>query len=227
MLRRKDVRGLTTIEYALLLPVILACIFLVIDVFLILYQKSLIQTYTENMAQTLARQWGYMPLPLEESRTGVYQKNTYESREVYWHIKLWENRGKAEEAERYIKEEIKKQRFLKFYAPPDTRKNDGSRQNALEPEVDVVYKAGFPSTLSISVKSYFHLPGANIIKAIGLGELLTIKGYATAHVYDTKDMINNTDYVLQLLRKTAVYQKFIEKIAPLKQNIEKFIGKKD
>lgn len=225
MSRKKDIRGLTTIEYALLLPVILACIFVAIDVFLIFYQKTLIQTYAENMAQSLARQWGYKPLPLDEAQTGVYQKSTYESREVYWHLKLWENGRKEDDAEDFIKNEVIKSRFLTFYKPLDNSKNDGSRKKALEPVVKVTYKPGFPSSLNVSVKAYFNVPGSSILKAIGLGELLTVEGYATAHVYDSKDMINNTDYVLQLLRKTKFYQKFMEKIAPLKENIDKFIRK--
>ncbi len=224
MSRKSSKKGMATLEYALLLPLILACIFVAIDVFLIFYQKTILQTFAENMAQSLARQWGYKPLPLEEAKTGVYKKSAYESREVYWHLKLWENNGKETAAENYIKSEAMKSHFLKAYEPTDGSKN-GNRKKALEPEVNVTYKVGFPSSLKVSIKSSFYLPGAGLMRAIGLGELLIIEGNATAHVYDPKDMINNTDYVLQLLKGTTFYQKFIEKIAPLKQNIEKFIKK--
>ena len=55
-------------------------VFICIVVFLILYQKAIIQNMAEDVTQSLSRQWGYKPLPVDEINSGVYKRETYESR---------------------------------------------------------------------------------------------------------------------------------------------------
>lgn len=214
--------GLTTLEYAILLPVIMACVLVAIDVYLVLYQRSVIQNLAEDSAQSLAMQWGYDPLPVNEMKTGVYQKATYESREVYWHLKLWRNDEKEAAAEQTIQAEAARLNLLKPYEPLNPSPSATTNTSG-DPEVDVAFVPGFPSTVHVKIKATFYLPGAGLLKTIGLGGLLSIEGNAQTQVYDAKDMINNTDYVLQLLMNTGIYQKFMEKLTPLKENLDKLI----
>ena len=219
---KDGVKGLATIEYAILIPLLLACVFVAIDVYIILYQRALIQNLAEECAQSLSMQWGYYPLPVDEIQTGVYQKDTYESREVYWQIKLWKNSDKERTAEEYIKQKAVGLNFLKPYQ--GSTGNQTNASNDSKPEVKVKYKAGLPSTLNVSIKASYLLPGAGLMKTIGLGELLTIEGNATANVFDSKDMINNTDYVIQLLMGTNIYKTFTEKLSPIKEYIDKLMN---
>lgn len=204
VMKNRRERGAATLEYALLLPVVLLSILAVMVIFLFLYQKALIQNLAEDAAQSLSRQWGYKPLPMEELDTGVYQKATYDNREIYWHIKLWNNNNKEAAAEAHLKEKTKGLGFLQ------------------EPVVKVNFKPGLPSTLTVEIEAASKMPGARFL---GLGNFLVIKGYAQAYVYDSKDMINTTDYVIQLFRKTKTYQFFNEKLSALRENLKKTIKK--
>lgn len=214
--RKKDwEKGNTLLEYAILLPVIFACVVLCIYIFIIFYQKTLIQNIAEDTAQSISRQWGYKPLPTEEMTTGVYKKETYESREVYWHLKLLGNKKKESTAIVHIKDNTKNIGLLKPYI------NDKGQVS--EPEVIVDFKAGFPSVLHVNIRTMYNTPAKGLLKLIGFKEYLVIEGKAQALVYDPKDMINTTDYAYQIIRETKIYKKFIEKIKPLKANLDKFL----
>lgn len=211
--------GNATLEYALILPVVFVSILAVIVVFFVLYQKALIQNLAEDAAQSLSRQWGYQPLPMEELDTGVYQKATYETREIYWHIKLWNNDDKEAAAEEYLKEKVMSSSALKLYNPEEASKKGSDDQ---EPSVAVSYTPGLPSTLTVEIKAAYRVPG---LKFIGLGDYVVIKGYGRAFIYDSKDMINTTDYVIQLIRGTKTFQLFNEKLSPLRENLDKILKK--
>ncbi len=232
--KKRREAGNATLEYTLLLPVIFVCILAVILVFLVLYQKALIQNLAEDAAQSLSRQWGYKPIPVNEMETGVYQKKTYETREIYWHLKLWINNDKEAAAEKYLMEKVMGSGLLKPYKPSEASGQRKDSQSTIQgvsqhktpqappdPTVVVNYTPGLPSTLTVEIQVTYKLPG---LKLIGL-EYVPIKGYAQAFIYDSKDMINTTDYVIQLLRGTSAYQNFAEKLSSLKKNLKKLVNK--
>lgn len=217
-------KGSTTLEYAILMPVVFACVLLAVYVFLILHQKALIQNLSEEAAQSLSRQWGYKPIPVDELESGAYKRSTYESREIYWHLKLWDKGSKQTNAQEYFNKKVKTTGLLKLYKP-DYNKGKNMPKLSFDPDkpVYVEFKPGFPSTLIVKIKAAYTIPGAGILKLVGLGEYIVIEGNAQSQVYDAKDMINTTDYVVQIIRETKIYQEFIKKIEPLKENIDKFI----
>ncbi len=203
-------RGSYTLEYAILIPIIFACVFICILISLVFYQKTLIQNIAEEMAQSISRQWGYKPLPTEELTSGVYKRDTYESREVYWHLKLWNNRKKEEHAESQILMALDNLGILKLYS---------SDQN-----VDVIFKPGIPSEVVVKIQVAYSIPGLGLIKLIDNADYLIIEGEARSAVYDSKDMINTSDYVYQIIRETKFYQEIMAKIEALKTNLNKIIN---
>lgn len=215
--------GHSTLEYALLMPIIFICVFMCIVIFLILYQKSLVQNMAEEAAQSLSRQWGYKPLPVDEINSGVYKRETYESREVYWNLKLLFSKKKEEAAKAYIEKNIKDVGFLKPYVS-----EKGSAKNT-DPNliVAVDIKPGLPAVLNVEIKAAYQMPVKNLMRLVGIGDRLVIEGKARSLVYDTKDMINTTDYVYQLIRATDLYQNFIKKIEPLKKNLDKILKEEE
>ena len=68
-------KGSSTVECAILIPVILASVMLCVFIFIILYEKTLLQSYADEMAMSLAREWGYKALPVDELESGVYKRN--------------------------------------------------------------------------------------------------------------------------------------------------------
>lgn len=218
VIKKPSASGSATIEYALLMPIVFACIFAAIIVMMILYQKTIIQNIAEDTAQSLSRQWGYKPLPYEEIDTGVYKRETYESREMYWNIKFWNNGSKIKTAEEYANKKVEGMGPLKVY------KGFVAGLDAEKP-VTVSYTIGLTSTLSVDIKVAYKVPGAGLMKLLGMGDYLVIEGHGKASVYDAKDMINTTDYVLQMVMNTQIYQDYMAKIAPLKENLDKVMGK--
>lgn len=208
-LKASEKSGSTTLEYAIILPVVFAVVLAAIMVFLLLYQKALVQNLAEAAAESLSRQWSYTEITAGEISTGVYKRETYDEREIYWNIGFWDNGRKEDFAEEYIKEKVTGMGVLKA----------GNRSG---PEVRVEYRAGIPAVLTVKIKGTYRMPGAGLMKTIGLSDALTIEGAAEAFVFDSKDIINTADYAFQILQQTKTYQKFTEKISPLRENIEKF-----
>lgn len=218
--------GNATLEYAILLPTVFACVFAVITVFLVLTQKALIQNLAEDTAETLSRQWGYMSFLDEEMKSGIYKKTTYKEREIYWNLKLWNNEEKEKKAERYIKKRVIEMGPLKTFQPQKSTEGNQKNENSYQdPSVLVKYTADLPSTLTVEIVANYIVPGAGVMKLLGMGDFLTIKGSAQGYVYDAKDMINTTDYVIQIFQGTKTYQLFMEKVKPLKDNLQKIIKK--
>lgn len=212
--------GNSTLEYTILMSIVFICVFICIVIFLILYQKALVQNMAEDVAQSLSRQWGYKPLPIDEVNSGVYKKDTYESREVYWNLKILFSRKKEEVAKEYIEKNLKGIGLLKPYIPENDSDND-IKSNTI---VDVDIKPGLPAILNVDIKVAYEMPMKNLFRLIGIREFLVIEGYARSLVYDPKDMINTTDYIYQLIRATDLYQNFMKKIEPLKKNLDKLLN---
>ncbi|NLX63178.1 MAG: pilus assembly protein [Clostridiaceae bacterium] len=216
--RKPSTSGHSTLEYALLMPIIFICVFVCIIVFLILYQKAIIQNIAEEAAQSLSRQWGYNPLPMEEINSGVYKRETYDSREIYWNLKLLFSEKKKKDAREHIEKSIRNVGLLKPY------NSQVSGDNAIPATtVNVDIKPGLPAVLNIEIKAAYMMPAKNLMKLIGIGDCLILKANARSLIFDPKDMINTTDYVYQLISSTDLYRKFIKKIEPLKKNLDRIL----
>lgn len=62
MIKKADMRsGSATIEYIIILPLVIACVVAVIMVFECLHQRSLIQALAESTAEGLSMIWGHSP----------------------------------------------------------------------------------------------------------------------------------------------------------------------
>jgi len=207
-----NIRGSFTVEFAVLIPVIFACVFACLNVFLVLYQKTLIQNIAEEAAQSLSRQWGYKPLPVDELVTGVYKRETYESRETYWHLKLWNNRKKQEQAENRIMTGLDSLGVLKPKLKHPIK-------------VDVDFRPGLPSEVAVKVEISYTAPGLGLMKLFGAGDYITVTGEARSAVYDSKDMINNADYVYQIIRETKVYKDIMKKINTVKEKLNAIVNR--
>ena len=72
----------------------------------------------------------------------------------------------------------------------------------------------------MTITAHYVLPGAAALKYIGLGDILTIRCHAEAPVYDQKEMINVSDYIIQKVMESKAGE-FLKKIAsPLKKALK-------
>lgn len=148
----------------------------------------------------------------------MYKRQTYESRETYWNLKLFFSRRKKNDAKEYIENRIKDVGFLKPYSPDTSA--DGNKPDTT---IDVNIIPGLPAVLNVEIKVAYQMPVKNLMRLIGIGDCLVIEGYARSLIYDPKDMINTTDYVYQLIRATDLYENFMKKIEPLKKQLDKIV----
>jgi hypothetical protein len=207
-----NISGSYILEYSILVPVIFACVFICFSIFLAMYQKILIQSIAEDAAQSISRQWGYKPFPEDQLETGVYKRETYESRETYWHLKLWNNSKKEEQAEARILTGLDRLGILK--------------PKLSEPiKVNVEFRPGIPSVVLVKVEIAYATPGSKLLKFFGMSDHITVKGHARSAVYDPKDMINAADYIYQIIRETRIYREMTKKVDTLKSSLNKIINK--
>jgi hypothetical protein len=158
--------------------------------------------------------------------TGVYKTETFMEKDLYWSLKLWRNTEYESRAEEIIKSSAEKLGPLKPMRPEEksgTEKKNKSGSEAVS--VKVKYNPGFPSSITVDIRACYRVPGAGLMKLVGLGDRIVVHGSAQSSVYDSKDMINTTDYVMQLLRDTKAYGLFMEKTAPIRDTLNKIIGK--
>jgi len=208
----KNNRGNLTTEYAVLLPAILAVITLAVVVFLIFYQGALLQNAAENLAEALARQWNYASFTNQEIKSGVYQKVTFDERELYWDLKGSHSKERA--AQEYCREYVRNLGFLRFCKYDDSQ---------ADPEVTVSYTGGMRPEIMVSIEAFYVFPGSGILKALGLGEILRIEASARCNVHNAKDMINTTDYIFQMLRETGLFDSLDRKFQDIRNSVEKVL----
>jgi hypothetical protein len=206
MVKGSDKRsGSATIEYVIIMPLVIACVVAVIMVFEALHQKSAIQALAESTAEGLSMIWGHNPLKEEEIATGAYSRESYDNRQLYWQVLPIGSRGKVTAAQIWAEKHVENSSLLE---------ETGGRK----PQVSVSYHHGFPtSKVEVSITAYYDMPGIDALKFIGLGDLLIIKGYAEAPVYDQKEMINISDYVIQKVMESKIGDILQKLVSPLKK----------
>lgn len=210
--KMKTKTGSATIEYIIILPLVFACIVAVIVVFAALYQKSMVQSLAESTAEGLSMTWGHSPLSPDDIETGAYSRQSYDSRQLYWQILPLPKGVKEGIAKEWTMDQLKGIGLLR-----ETEDKPSS--------VDINYAIGFPfSKIHVEITANYRLPGAALLKFIGLGDYLIIKGYAEATVYDQKELINNSDYVIQKVRESSLPEFLAKVLEPLKKGLDMLGG---
>jgi len=104
-------KGAVTIEYALIFPIVILCVFILMFIGLVFYQQALLQSVVSENVQNCAFLWGYdfNSLKMNEGITG---KKSYLSEDLYWQIFSKADRKKSILREN-IMHEIKKRSILK------------------------------------------------------------------------------------------------------------------
>jgi hypothetical protein len=203
----KKSAGRATVEYIIILPIVFACLIAVITIYSVMYQRSLVQSLAESAAEGLAMVWGHSPLDYVDIGTGSYSRRSYDNREVYWQIKFFGKEGKKEAARTWIMERLKGAGIMR-------------QDEDMPPSVVIGHKAGFPfSKVTVRITTNYRVPGAGLLKLIGFGDILVAGGYAEATIYDQKDLINNTDYVIQKLKKLGLDDAIAKLAEPLKKGL--------
>jgi len=214
-------KGVNIIEYAILMPFIFTFILAVIFLYIFIYHSVYVRNLAEETAESIARQWGYKEIENTEIKTGIYKMTTYDMKEIYWSIKPWKNANKEKNARDYIRQRLENKGILKLYA---FKSSYPEKQTPENPEISVKYKPGLISSVCVNIKTAYKVPCSGLMRLIGFKDYIVFNGNAEVKVFDSKDMIYTSDYILQLLMETKVYDMFNRKIALLRDNINKFLG---
>ena len=153
---------------------------------------------------------GSSPLKEEEIATGSYSRESYDNRQLYWHILPIGNNRKTDsaEAENWAEKHLENIGLMKEIEDKKAK-------------VSVSYHHGFPtSRIKVSITANYVTPGAQALRFIGLGDWLTIKGYAEAPIYDQKEMINISDYIIQKVMESKIGEVLKKIASPLKKALK-------
>lgn len=200
--------GRATVEYAIIMPLAIACVVAAITVFQCLYQKSAIQTLAEQAAESLSMVWGHGIISEEDITTGAYSRESYDNRQLYWQVFPSGTDVKTGAAQNWAERQLERTGLLE-----EIKSRDAS--------VTVRYQHGFPaSRITVSITAYYRMPGAAALKYLGLGDILVIRGYAEAPVYDQKEMINVADYIIQAVMESRAGELIRKLGSTLKRTLE-------
>jgi len=195
--------GSATVEYILLLPLAIACVVAVIMVFMALCQRSALQALADSTAEGLSMVWKHNPPKAEEIATGAYSRESYDNRQLYWQILPIGSNRKTATAQEWAKQRLD---------------NMGLLKKTRDTKVNVSYHHDFPaSRVKVDVAARYIMPGAAALRFIGLGDLLTVKGSSEYSIYDQKEMIHVTDYVIQKVMESKIGEILKKLVSPLQK----------
>jgi len=202
---RKQRNGAITIEYALVFPVVILSVYILIYIGLVYYEQALLHAVTAENAQNWAMLWGY-EIPEVNSGTGVTTAAIYRSERLYWHIFSNPER-KKELIRNKILQELKEKSILK---------------EAMNTEVEVIYR-NYMVSRSVCIKATvsYPLPAKGFFKTLGLPGDITLTANYHSSIYDTKEWIEDIDYLLQIYEETGAKGWIEEKCEPLVNSLRK------
>ncbi|NLY18618.1 MAG: pilus assembly protein [Clostridiaceae bacterium] len=202
---KKSCKGAVTVEYALIFPPVIFCVFILIFIGLVFYQQALLQSVVSENVQNCALLWGYdfNKLELQE---GIVNKESYLSEELYWHIFSKADRKKLILQDN-IRKQMKKRSILKPSGDVDV---EVSFHNYF-----LVQKVGFKAEMA------YKLPFESLIRFFGLPDNIKIRAYSEIVIHDPKEFIHNVDYMLQIYEESGAGELIREKCKPLLDALNK------
>ena len=201
----QSLKGAVTIEYVLIFPFVIFCVFILIFIGLIFYQQALLQSVVSENAQNCALLWGYDLNKLNMTE-GVTNTESYLSEDLYWHIFSKADRKKLL-LQNYIRNEINKRSILK---------------PSHDVDVEVVFHNYFLiQKVGLKAEMAYKLPCDNFIRSLGLSGDIKIQTYSEAVIQDPKEFIHNVDYILKIYEESGASNWVKEKCKSLLDSLNK------
>lgn len=205
---RSSQKGSSTVEAAIIFPVILLSIAAVMYICILLYQKAYIQSVVDMTVERGCATWNN---PEKDTAIGSIDKMHLKSGGLYWRLFDPKKPEKARTLKRYIQDKISAFNLL-----------GSSNKVDISIEDHVLYKK-----LIVRVDSEYRIPAGKALGIFGLNEYYKTSAESEGVVNEPVEFIRNTDFILdvekELEKDHPGYGKVVEGIRGVMSNVEKKI----
>lgn len=191
-------KGIATVEYAVIMPLLILLVILLLFIVFTLHDRSVLQSSTTEMAESIARVWRCGGYPQDFMNSGDWSPESRDVRTLYWQLgtALSEDKGKTERIETMMAERLQNRRWLPKIRLTDTTAGDV--------QVTVSSQGGIPfATLHVETILSRSVPAARFMSRFGWDGVIHIRASADVLISDPKALIQDVDWGLQILQKTG------------------------
>jgi len=189
MCNLKTKKGSTTVEAALIFPVIFLSIITLIYVSIFLYEKAYVKSLADRAAERGAAIWKN---PESDMYISLVKLEHFKDNDPYWKLYDSKEKLKKKKIESYIGNSLNKYSILQS-RDKDAPMNTTDIEYNVEVKNYIVYKK-----LSVTVKKNFKLPIGNMLSIFGIENTVVIQAKSEALINDPADFIRNTDFAIDM-----------------------------
>ncbi len=211
---RLNSKGSITVEAAIIFPIAFLCIFTIIFLGMLQYQRVYLKSVANRAAKVAALVWDNPSKSFDGLKTGFVAKDDLKKEPLYWHISSGNTDEKIQNIENYILQYINKNNVfsVKGYRITPDYKNY------------IIYKK-----LVIDIEVEYNIPTGNLFKVFGVGKTYIVKAQTVSVIKDPKEFINNTDMIIDVAKRTGIKDTveggITKAFSPLKESFDKIKDK--
>lgn len=197
-------KGSTTIEAALIFPIIFLSIIALIFVCIFLYEQAYMKSLADRAAERGAAIWKN---PQSDMTISLVKLEHFKDNDPYWRIYDTNKSKKEEKIEQYLKKSLSQYSILQS-RDKDAPMNTTDIEFSANLKNYIVYKK-----LVVTVKKKFKLPIGNILNVFGIDNTITIYAESETVINEPAEFIRNADFAIDMGKRIdALTGNNIEKI---------------
>lgn len=196
-------KGLMTVEYAVIMPLLIFLVILLLFAVFALHDRAVLQSVTIETAESLARVWRCGENPQVWMDSGDWSPEAREERTLYWQLgsAFSVEKGKTDRIAELLAQRLQNRRWL-----PMIRLNGTAGGNV---QVAVSCQGGIPfATVHVETMLSASVPATGLLSHFGWDGVMRISASADAPVSDPKSLMQDIDWGLQVLQKTGAGKLF-------------------
>jgi len=218
MFSLKRNNGSTTIEAALIFPLIFLSIIALIYVSIFLYEQAYIKSLADRAAERGAAIWKN---PKSDMTISLVKLEHFKENDPYWRVSDSQEKLKEEKVEQYLRNSLKEYSILQSRdkkAPMNTTDIEFSAKL----KNYIVYKK-----LVVTVEKKFKLPIEDALTVFGIDNTVVIQANSEALINEPAEFIRNTDFAIDMGKRINAatgngLEKIIDKVNSFRNKIEEF-----
>lgn len=214
----KSNKGSTTIEAALIFPVIFLTIITLIYVSVFLYEQANVKSLADRAAERGAAIWKN---PESDMYISLVRLGDFKYNDPYWRLFDLNKGSKEEKIEEYIKKSLAEYSILRS-RDKEGPMNTTDIEFSAEVKNYIVYKK-----LTVTVDKKFKLPLGNGLAFLGIDNTIKISAKSEALVNEPAEFIRSTDLAIDMGKRIdALTGNYLEKTMDKVNKFLKGIGDK-
>ncbi len=189
----KSNKGSTTIEAALIFPVIFLTIIALIYVSVFLYEQAYLKSLADRAAERGAAIWKN---PESDMYISLVNLIDFKYNDPYWRLFDLNKDSKEEKIEEYIKKSLDEYSILRSKKDQKSPMNTTEIDFSAEVKNYIVYKK-----LIVTVDKKFKLPLGNGLAFLGIDNTIKISVKSEALVNEPAEFIRSTDLAIDMSKR--------------------------